>query len=265
MRKLTCIFKGLSLMGLGVAASLPAAAQDNIFAVSESRARTYVDVGAAVLSRNAYLGSRERKLSALPYINAEYKGRLYFKPGQGAGVNVINKDKVRLSTGVNLDFGRRASDVPVLGQSGKIDTSLTASIAARYQFRYAVLDVVGSAPVTGNLEGNQLDVLMTTLLPLGERLRLAPGVRATFQDGDRIDAYYGINAQQSQFSGLSPRSYDSGLSNVGAHALLFYKVTDNIEAIANINYSYLLGDIEDSPLVSKNSGLMVIAGIARKF
>lgn len=246
-----------------------AEAQTSIFEIPAEQAESFADIGVAGVSRETYVGSEESDLIVLPYVNASYKGRFFINPAVGAGVHAVNNSKFRLGASANLALGRDGEDTPFAGTSYanefKVDSGVTGNVFARAYLPFAALDVVGTVPIGGDLNGARLDTLLTTEISPIENFRLTPGVRATFNTGGWLDTNYGINARQAAASGLAPVSYDDGLSTLGAHVAGYYSLSDNFEIVGLINHSWLVSDIKDSPLTPQNTGLTVALGVARKF
>lgn len=244
-------------------------AQTSIFDIPPEQAESFADIGVAGVSRETYVGSEESDLIVLPYVNASYKGRFFINPAVGAGAYAINNDKFRLGASANLALGRDGEDTSFAGTSYaeefKVDTTVTGNVFARAYLPFAALDVVGTVPLGGDQDGARLDTLLTTEIRPIENFRLTPGVRATFNTGGWLDTNYGINARQAAASGLTPVSYDDGLSTLGAHVAGYYKLGDDYEIVGLVNHSWLVGDIKDSPLTPQNTGITVALGIARKF
>jgi len=246
-----------------------AEAQTNWFEIPPEQAESFADVGVAGVSRETYVGSENSDLIVLPYVNASYKGRFFINPAVGVGAYAINNSKFRLGASANVALGRDGKDTPFAGTSYeeefKVKSGATGNVFARYYLPFAALDVVGTIPIGGDLNGARLDTLLTTEIRPIKNLRLTPGVRATFNTGGWLDTNYGINARQAAASGRAPVSYDDGLSTLGAHVAAYYTVNDDYEVVGFVNQSWLVGDIKDSPLTPENAGLTLALGVARKF
>ena len=255
-----------TLLGSACLVAAPATAQDSsIFDIPDSQSDSFIDVGAAAVSRETYVGSDDSDLLVLPYVNASYKGRFFVNPALGAGFYAIRKDKFRLAAAGNLSLGRDGKDTPFDSPLFDIDTGITGSVAARYYLPFAAIDVIGTVPFGGDLDGARLDTLLTTEVRPTDKLRITPGVRATFNTGGWINSYYGLNAEQAAFTKTPQLDYSTGLSTIGVHGAAYYTVTDTVEILGIVNYSMLVGDIKDSPLTPSNSGLTAAIAIARKF
>ncbi len=243
-----------------------------LFHIDPKRRNSYIDVGAAVLTRPDYLGSDDEKTNILPYVSAEYKGRWFINPAVGgAGLNLVNTPKLQLSTGVTYISGRDTDETPldmdVLTDDKifDVDGGVGAFITAQYGLKYAAVNVSGTLPLSGDQDGYEIEVRLLTLLPLSKKLRLAPSVFVTYQADDWRNNLYGINSAQSQLSGQAMLDYDSDISSYGAGLIGFWTPMDKLSIIGMVQYRELDDALSDSPLAEKDHGITAIAGIARRF
>jgi len=282
-------FTSAALLGLPAAAM----SQDSIFDIPEPEQETYVDVGAAVLIRPAYLGSSETQTSILPYISGEYKGRLFFDPSRGAGVHAIHKEKLQVSAYANLAGGRDAQDTGIFDRSELSDRftepteienaeteienaedvldlnpSVLASASVRYRLKYALAEANVSVPVTGDIDGYRSELILTTKIPFEPiGLQIYPGVRASYTSSAWNKAYYGVDAEISDATGLTP-FFETGnqVSVLGTYVLTTWEIPNmDINIVGVVNYNVLQNDLKNSPLVSDKDGITAVIGLAKKF
>lgn len=274
------------ISALLLAVPFGATAGESIFDIAESEADTFVDVGAAVLIRSAYLGSSETQTNILPYISGEYKGRLFFDPARGAGIYAIHKDKLQVTAFANIAGGRDGDDTGLFDRPEFADrfttdeareaaedvldvtTSILASTSARYRFKYALAEVNFSIPVTGDVEGYRSEINLATKIPFEPAgLKIFPGVRATYTSSAWNKAYYGVDAEISEATGLAPFfETESQFSVLGAYALTTWTVPNlDVQVVGFVNYNVLQNDLTDSPLVTDKSGITAAIGLAKRF
>ena len=79
--------------------------------------------------------------------------------------------------------------------------------------------------------------------------KLKFGARTTYASDDYMDTYFGVSSSDAARSGLKTYSADSGMKDVGVSVAAIYDLTQNWGIQANVYYSRLLNDAEDSPLV----------------
>lgn len=251
-----------SLIALaGLCLSLPAQGQvlENIFTVDEDKAETYLDVGGAILYRPGYLGSEDNVTQFIPYIDGEYKGRWYLKPGQGAGINVVNNKYIRLSGGVNYLFGRDSSENGAAQRLRvrDLEDSITAAASLRINTAIGVIDTQVQVPVTGDLEGYRVDIAGITQWDPTPKLRINPGVRFTFMDEDMVNQFYAI----SKFI-----TYEGdGLTSISAFAAGYYDVSEKWQIVGLVDYAVLADVFTSSLLAPEDDGVTATLGLAYKF
>ena len=264
----------LTVFGLLATGPLSAHAQDSIFTIPAPENESFADVGVAGVTRDTYVGSGNSEELLLPFVNAEYKGRVFLKPGLGAGVYAVKNKQFRVALSGNLALGRESDETPfeeVIETQGldedifEIDSTITANVSVRYYLPFGAIDVLGAIPVGGDLDGQRVDALFTTEIYPVKKLRITPGVRGTYHSSGWLNSIYGINTDQAAALGVDEFSLGGQVSTIGAHAIGYYQLPRNLELVGVVNYSRLLGDVQDSPLVDTNNGLTAALGIAYQF
>ena len=261
-----------SLVFLFSLIAAPAMAQisdmpDDLTDVAADRSVTYLDIGAAILSRPVYLGSDDRAENIIPYFDGEYKGRFFIKPALGAGVHLINNNRIRLSGGIGYAYGRQADESDSLSARGveDIDDALTANGGFRVITPVGVIDSLVSVPFTGNQEGLTANVAAITQISPSKNWRINPGARISLRNGESSEQFYG--APGSTFAG----GFDGGRSySASAFAVSYYTIGETPsnrgwDIIGLVEYSQLLGDVRDSLFVERDGGFTATLGVAKKF
>lgn len=272
-------------------AALATPAQAGPFDIPEDQQTTYIDLGAAVVSRASYVGSEDTETDIFPYLAGEYEGRVFANAAQGLGVNLINNGKLQVAGIGFFASGRDADNTPFLDEDDAapemvedafdVTSSVTAGGLVSYRFPYAQLELQGQIPVTGDVEGWRLDAtLATRLVPLeriiGEGTIISPGIRASYLSDEWTETYYGIT--QAQSNALQGRTFgpavplvpggfevDGGFNSYSLFTLTSLSVTDDITLVGVVNYTLLAGDAKDSPLSPENDALTLVAGVAKRF
>lgn len=240
-----------------------AVAQDasSQWGISASKDVSYADIGLAGLSRLNYLGSDESVTDIYPYIDAEYRGRFYIKPSLGAGVYLINNENFRINLGGNYAFGRDAETFNgVTAQS--IDDAITASLGARVITRFGAIEAQMAVPVSGDMDGEHVDMAYIVQFDPTPALRINPGARISLWSEDRINQFYAVPASTKFGSfGFKGNGAQSGSVFVAA----YWQFAQDYEFVGVADYARLFGDIPDSPLSVKDDGLTLSVALARKF
>ena len=87
-------------------------------------------------------------------------------------------------------------------------------------------------------------------IPVNDSFTLALGAHLTWADEDYTDTYFGVKGSDVARSGLSKYSADDGFKDTGLSLTGHYKFNDKWGIAANVAYTRMLGDAEDSPLVN---------------
>ena len=244
--------------------------QDGLFAISAKKDNTFADVGAVFVHRDEYVGSEETENRILPFVRADYKGRLFVNAATGGGVYWRNTDSFRFSTSVNWQPGRDSEDAPILEDQGDVTGSITIVNAARIYSAYGAFDLISSVPITGDFDGARFDALFSTEFLPFEGLRITPGLRATFGTSGWVNTFYGIDndtlaALNNAPASLSAFDAGSGLIAFGVHTAAYWGLPHNFELVGVANYSNLRDDARDSPLSPENNGLTLTIGVTKQF
>lgn len=237
-----------------------------IFTVDEEREETYIDLGAAVVHRPAYLGSSEQDTSLFPFVNAEYKGRWFFNPYQGVGFNPVNTKKLKIATGVSYVSGRKLEDTSFADESFDVGGSAGLVANARYIFDLGAVEFTATQAVGGDVEGLQMSGRIATLIPITKQFRVAPALSLAWQDGARRNSFYGVTPEQAAIIGGESYDYGSDFTNAGATLGAYWRDQDRHWRILGlVQYRGLLGEVKDSPLTAKDDGFLAVVGFARRY
>lgn len=242
-------------------------AQDSIW----DKDKWEVSVGAGAFYSPKYEGSDEMEISALPYLDIEWDDRVFLSPHQGLGVHVFRGEALTVSTSIGYAQGRSESDDDKnLRGLGDVDGAPTANFHAEYEVGM-ITPYLGVSQHLGGTDGLQVEVGVESMIPLtslvGDRkqnhnhnngdgrrgLALTLGVSTEWVDDNYAEGFFGVDAAQSAGSGLQQYSAKGGFKSVDAEVGLLYPINDRWALRTAIEYSQLLGDIADSPIV-KDSG-----------
>ena len=98
-------------------------------------------------------------------------------------------------------------------------------------------------------------------IPVSDSFTWSLGAHLTWASEDYMDTYFGVKSSDSARSGLSKYSADEGFKDVGMSLTGHYKFTDAWGLAANLSYTRMLNDAEDSPLVDDVGDKNQIGGV----
>ena len=237
----------------------------DILKVSDTENDTFIDLGGAILTRPAYLGSDKQDTNVLPYINAEYKGRFFVSPFLGAGVYAVNTRKLKLSAGAYFTPNRNPGDTPFTSELFDLDSGVMVRSSAQYFFRYGFIGAFGDLPLSGDMDGAQVTFRTGTLFPVSDQFRIGPTLQTTYSTKGWNNSLYGLTAEQALAANTPALEYSDGFTSAGMSIAAFYDLPKDFTIVGLASYEEVLGDIKDSPLTPENSGITATLGIAKRF
>nr|WP_222532191.1 MipA/OmpV family protein [Azospirillum sp. 412522] len=213
-------------------------------------------LGAGALYAPDYEGSNDYKLLPVPVVELSWRDRVRFTTRGGVGVfaTPVKTDRLRVDLGVRYDFGRDESDNDALKGLGDLEGGAVAVVRLGYQAGPAGLGLEVARDLSGDREGLKATAEAEYGLGLFDgRGRFSVTPHVTWADDKYMDNSFGITAAQAARSARRYARYDAaaGFKDAGVAVGLGYRVTDSIMAMGRLNYSRLLGDAADSPLVKR--------------
>ena len=267
MLKLTMYRASAALVALTVLGSDAANAEDE--------SPWDIQIGAGALYVPEYEGSDDMTLEPLPFVEIEWNDRIFLSAEDGLGVHVYRGDDLEVSTSIGYEFERKESDSSDLRGLGNINGTVTAVIGVEYEVGL-VTPFLELTKHLGSTEGTVLEFGVETFVPLagasdhhddddGPRAPgLMIGASAEWADDNFMGDMFGISALQSERSGLPRYSAQADFKSVGAEAVFEYPIGDHWSIAAIAEYSRLVGDAADSPIVKDadqlSGGLFVTYG-----
>jgi len=88
-------------------------------------------------------------------------------------------------------------------------------------------------------------------IPVDEQFRLTLGAHMTWASDDYMETYFGVDSKDSARSGFSKYKASSGIKDTGLSLIGHYKFNKTWGMAGVVNYTRMLNDAEDSPLVKK--------------
>jgi len=115
------------------------------------------------------------------------------------------------------------------------------------------LSMTGVYDISGESDGTLFYFNGLYRLPMSDKFEVAAGAHTTWASNDYMETYFGVSAPNAASSGFPRYSADSGMKDAGLSLIGHYKFTKTWGMIGNLNYTRMLNDAEDSPIV-KDAG-----------
>jgi outer membrane scaffolding protein for murein synthesis (MipA/OmpV family) len=207
-----------------------------------------------------YEGSDDYEAMPFPIFQLEWNDFLFLSPGDGLGVKMEVAEDFEVTASIGYDGGRDDGDNSILRGLGDIDGAATANLGIEY-------DMGPFSPFAkfekhfGGTDGMLVDFGVEAMMPLtGSSKRgrqdgpmLSVGVFTQWADDNYMEEYFGITAVQSGRSGLSRYTAGAGFKSAGAEIGVLYPVSKNWFVNTKLEYSRLIGDAADSPIVKEEN------------
>lgn len=259
----------LSLISLSFVAALASAA------IAQTRPEApkgdwQVSTGALVGYAPAYEGADKYKVMALPLIDVTWRERVFLSTMNGLGAWAYRHNGFSVGGALGYEFGRDESlDRSELDGLGDVDAAAQARLLAEYRRGPLRLDAA-LARALGGSDGTTLRVGASMAYPLGDKLRLMPGIAAVWADENYMDAYFGVTAAQSALSrarlgtaaGKSRFDAKAGVKNVDLTLMAMYPLTQNWMLRGGGGLRFLVGDAADSPISKRDTAPFANLGLA---
>jgi MipA family protein len=167
--------------------------------------------------------------------------------------NFLPSDHWRL--GLSGQFIKERDDVEndQVDALEKVDPSVMLGVLAGYDFladprQHLMLEVDARQDVA-NDNGFLASVRGLYGSRLTERWRFDASVGSTWASEDYMSSYFGIDAADAARSGLDQFSADEGFKDVSFGGGLSYRLFERVSVSVLANYTRLIDDAEDSPVV----------------
>jgi MipA family protein len=211
-----------------------------------------VMVGARIGAQPEFMGAKDSRFSIRPQFSMGrgLGSRWYSAEDDNISIGLINGDLWRAGITGALVWQRRENDSRVaLAGLGNTKFGGEAGVFAEV---YALPWLRARADLRHGFVAHRAlmaDLKLDAFTKLGNGWSLGIGPRMTIAGNDYVDTYFGIDAVQSQRSGLAQYNPRGGILSYGAAAQVTYQWTPRVQTTASVQYNRLAGDAANSPLV----------------
>ena len=236
----------------------PAMAYDDVGAdIDKTKGGGFVGFGLAV--NPDYEGSEDYEVIPAPFGAYHWANGRYVNLGGTSGseraarlsVNLLtNKTAFELGPVLQYRMERDSVDNNKVDKLNKIGSVAETGAFLGWQGDHFGLSTTFAADtVSSEHQGYLWYFNADYKYPVTDSFTLALGAHLTWADEDYMDAYFGVRPKESAKSGLRKFSADSGFKDTGISLTGHYKFNDTWGIAANVAYTRMLGDAEDSPIV----------------
>lgn len=216
-------------------------------------------VGVFPLYSPAFLGSKDYVLSVFPDLRASYGDKFFASVPEGIGYNLINDSGWKIGPLAKIRFSRNAesggSPFQIVGESkalqgmGNIDSAIENGVFLQYEFS----KIRSRLEMRRGFGGHSSFIGDLNISYFNRRgpISFNFGPKATFAGSNFIQTYYGINAAQSQKTGLAQYQADSGIVSYGIGGSLLAPISKNTALNFLLSFDRLGNQLRNSPLIKE--------------
>jgi outer membrane protein len=225
-----------------------------------------VTLGAGVLNKPEYPGSKDYETRALPLISVRYK-RVFLggAPGSGSpgglGVYLYDGESLKLGAVASPDTNdpREESDDVRLRGLGDIDSTTRAGLFTSYRIGWLTLSANAMTDIGDKQQGTIANVDAQVTYSPFPKLMLSAGPGVTWSDEEYMQTFFGISGDQAARSAFAQFTPESGVSAVRVSFSARYLLSSHWFLGTQITAAQLQGDAADSPITAdENQNLYAV-------
>lgn len=221
--------------------------------------------GAAVFVAPTYEGGKSYDVMAVPFAFPGGKGGdddLTFNDIDSVQYRFVKSGPFEAGALGGIWTGRGKHDSDRLLGFGHIDAGLVLGGFGAYNLGPAKFTASYHRQVTDDV-GGLIRLRADTILPISNSVKFLAGIGTNYADDEYMRVHFGVDAAQSAVSVARLGVYDAnaGFKNVFVGAGLEYEFSERWTAKLYGEYSRLIGDAADSPVIETKdqfSGLFAI-------
>jgi outer membrane scaffolding protein for murein synthesis (MipA/OmpV family) len=230
---------------------------------------TQVTLGATAGFRPDYLGSDSTVGVVLPFVDANWRDRVFFttRGGPELGFQITQDRAFRFGVGLDYAFGRDEGDNARLRGTGDIDGTMRARAFASSGFGPITISAFLAQDLLDNGHGLTVGGDVEWRSRVTPQVSIFAGPGLSFVDGENMRSFFGVTPAQAARSGGQLRAYDAsgGLQNLRFSLGAVYTPTRNLLVLPRVTVVQLMGDAADSPITQQETQVIGTLTLAWRF
>ncbi len=185
----------------------------------------------------------------------------------GIGFNLVKAEKNGFSAGLSVlpEFGRDANDASRLNGTGDIDWTALAGGYAKYTHDAYFAMAQIHQDFLNEHDGFKGELALGGSHLYNRQLRGVAKAFAKFGSDDYNQTYFGISTAQNANSGLPVYNAESGFNEIGIAGNLTYAVTPGTFLRGFAQWSNMIGDASDSPILEDETQFLLGTTVGYRF
>jgi outer membrane protein len=223
-----------------------------------------VGVGARAAWVPEFPGSDSGEMIALPVFDISH-GRFLLN-SDGLGFRLVHSEGLSVTASLAADLSRREeSDDSRLAGIGDVDRTAVAVLKGAYRVDRWQIAVALLEDLANEGHGTSAELSLQRGVRLTPRLSLQSGVAARWIDDEHAATFFGVNAEQSERSGLPIHFVGDGIADIRVFLRASYALDRRWILSTGGTWARLQGDVRDSPIVADDTQLSLDAAVIYRF
>jgi outer membrane protein len=223
-------------------------------------------LGAVTMSGPKYTGSDERRATAYPAFDAQWKNGVFVSAISGLGYNFSKDSNLQYGVRMTMELGRDDARSLRLNGLGDIDSSLEPGAFLNYfiNSNYALLSSVryGSGNDHNGLQVSFGGRASNMLTP---KHRITALFSTNWANNHYQQTYFGVNPTQAMNSGYSQYTPNSGLTDVKLGANWHWSIDTHWSLTTGASIQHLMGDAGNSPFIFQKTPVTIYSAASYRF
>jgi outer membrane protein len=228
-------------------------------------------VGAVAVLLPDYEGSEDYTFALAPLLMYKFKGERYVQlVGNKAYLNVLNHPNWEAGLKVVFRGGRSDVKNSLVDTLDGVDSSLelggfvgykqviNSNVRHRWNINFGM-----TQDVSDGHDGYVAEVRTSYWKPVAKAFDIGFTAGVNYASGDYMSSFFDVSAAESAATGITTYNADSGFKDVKIGLMGVFHLSQKWHVGGGVNYGHLLGDAEDSSIVSEQgSANQLFAGLS---
>jgi outer membrane protein len=226
---------------------------------------TNLSIGPGEYLTPSYPGASSSRGFLLPYLDAEYAGRLYTNASDLLGVYAYKTVGDALGAALQYDFTERLSKDDVrFRELREIKATPRLKLFADKTFGILTGDFQVATDIAGRGQGTLAQINLFVTIPFVPKWSFSFGPGVTFADHQYMTSFFTITPAQAAVSPLRSYAAKAGIDDLHLNAIVTYAVSSRWSVGASAYAARLHGDADNSPVTLRRGQTTALGWLAYK-
>jgi MipA family protein len=226
---------------------------------------TNLSVGPGLYLTPSYPGASTSRGFVLPYVDAEYAGRLYTNAADLIGVYAYKTVGDAVGAAIQYDFTERlAKDNLSFRYLREVEATPRAKLFAAKTIGIFTADFNIATDIAHRGQGTLAQANLWVTIPFVKHWLFSFGPGLTWADHQYMTTFFTITPAQAAVSPLHTYTASAGVDDLHLNAVATYEISSRWSLGASAYEARLHGDADNSSVTSKHEQTTVLAWVAYK-